>query len=172
MPRRPPSTRSALELREVTIEAPVERRSAASDGGAARDCGDEQEPGLPVCAGLDGQVSAFRSRPLGCRYPHLWLDAKVERVREPGGVRQKALVIAYGLHESGRREVIGLDVGEAETEASGATSSACSSPAASTGCCSASPMPIKASGACKLVQPLLQCAARYRASLFVPKATM
>jgi transposase-like protein len=44
------------------------------------------------------------------------LDAKVERVRERGGVRHKALVIAYGVHESGRREVIGLDVGEAETE--------------------------------------------------------
>jgi putative transposase len=32
-------------------------------------------------------------------------------------VRQKCLVIAYAVHESGRREVIGLDVGEAETEA-------------------------------------------------------
>lgn len=69
-----------------------------------------------LCAGLDGQVSAFRSRPLEGRYPYLWLDAKIERVREPGGVRQKALVIAYGVHESGRREVLGLDVGEAETE--------------------------------------------------------
>jgi transposase-like protein len=38
-------------------------------------------------------------------------------VREPGGVRQKALVIAYAVHETGRREVIGIDVGEAETEA-------------------------------------------------------
>jgi transposase-like protein len=28
-------------------------------------------------------------------YPYLWLDVKVERVREPGGVRHKALVIAY-----------------------------------------------------------------------------
>jgi putative transposase len=46
-----------------------------------------------------------------------WLDAKVERVREPGGVRHKALVIAYGVHQTGRREVIGIDVGEAETEA-------------------------------------------------------
>jgi putative transposase len=69
-----------------------------------------------LCAGLDGQVSAFRQRPLEGRYPYLWLDAKIERVREPGGVRQKALVIAYGVHESGRREVLGLDVGEAETE--------------------------------------------------------
>jgi transposase-like protein len=32
-------------------------------------------------------------------------------------VRQKALVIAYAVHESGIREVLGLDVGEAETEA-------------------------------------------------------
>jgi putative transposase len=32
-------------------------------------------------------------------------------------VRQKALVIAYAVHETGRREVIGIDLGEAETEA-------------------------------------------------------
>jgi transposase-like protein len=70
-----------------------------------------------LCGGLDEQVQMFRVRPLEGRYPYLWLDAKVERVREPGGVRHKALVIAYGVHETGRREVIGLDVGEAETEA-------------------------------------------------------
>src|ERR687887_2399910 len=70
-----------------------------------------------LCRGLDEQVRAFRERPLEGAYPYLWLDAKVERVREPGGVRHKALVIAYAVHHSGRREVIGLDVGEAETEA-------------------------------------------------------
>src|SRR5512133_149736 len=70
-----------------------------------------------LCRGLDEQVRVFRERPLEGRYPYLWLDAKVERVREPGGVRDKALVIAYGVHERGRREVLGIDVGEAETEA-------------------------------------------------------
>jgi putative transposase len=70
-----------------------------------------------LCRGLDEQVQVFRERPLAGAYPYLWLDAKVERVREPGGVRHKALVIAYGVHETGRREVVGLDVGEAETEA-------------------------------------------------------
>ena len=70
-----------------------------------------------LCAGLDEQVRCFRERPLEGRYPYLWLDAKVERVREVGGVRHKALVVAYGVHETGRREVIGVDVGEAETEA-------------------------------------------------------
>ena len=70
-----------------------------------------------ICAGLDEQVEAFRNRPLEGRYPYLWLDAKVEKVRDGGRVVQKALVLAYAVHESGYREVIGLDVGESETEA-------------------------------------------------------
>jgi transposase-like protein len=70
-----------------------------------------------VCAGLDEQVEAFRSRPLEGRYPYLWLDAKVEKVRDGGRVVRKCLVIAHAVHESGRREVIGLDCGEGETEA-------------------------------------------------------
>ena len=70
-----------------------------------------------ICAGLDEQVDAFRNRPLEGRYPYLWLDAKVEKVRDGGRVVRKALVLAYGVHESGYREVITLDVGEAETEA-------------------------------------------------------
>src|SRR6188472_911583 len=69
-----------------------------------------------LCQGLDEQVRAFRERPLEGRYPYVWLDGKIEKVRERGAVRQKCLVIAYAVHESGRREVIGLDVGEAETE--------------------------------------------------------
>jgi putative transposase len=70
-----------------------------------------------ICEGLDEQVEAFRNRPLEGRYPYLWLDAKVEKVRDGGRVVRKALVLAYGVHESGYREVIALDVGEAETEA-------------------------------------------------------
>ncbi len=68
-------------------------------------------------SGLDEQVDAFRNRPLEGRYPYLWLDAKVEKVRDGGRVVRKALVLAYAVHESGYREVIALDVGEAETEA-------------------------------------------------------
>ena len=70
-----------------------------------------------LCKTLDEQVRLFRERPLAGRYPYLWLDAKVERVRVPGGVRSKALVVAYAVHESGCREVIGIDVGEDESEA-------------------------------------------------------
>src|SRR5439155_1605741 len=70
-----------------------------------------------VCALLDEQVEAFRCRPLEGEYPYLWVDAKVEKVRDGGRVVHKAVVIAHGVHETGRREILGIDVGEAETEA-------------------------------------------------------
>jgi putative transposase len=70
-----------------------------------------------IAQGLDEQVEAFRQRPLEGRYAYLFLDAKVEKVRDGGRVVRKCVVIAHGVHDTGRREVIGLDVGEAETEA-------------------------------------------------------
>ena len=47
-----------------------------------------------VCAALDEHVEAFRTRPLEGRYPYLFLDAKVEKVRDGGRVVNKALVVA------------------------------------------------------------------------------
>jgi transposase-like protein len=70
-----------------------------------------------ICRALDEQVQAFRERPLEGEHPYLWLDAKIVKVRARGHVYPKALVIAYAVHETGRREVIGLDIGETETEA-------------------------------------------------------
>jgi putative transposase len=66
---------------------------------------------------LDEQVQAFRTRPLEGRYPYLFVDAKIEKVRDGGRVARKAVVVAHAVHESGRREIIGLDIGAAETEA-------------------------------------------------------
>ena len=70
-----------------------------------------------LCRALDEQVEAFRSRRLEGAYPYLWLDAKQLRVRDHGHVRSKALVVAYAVHETGRREVLGIDLGEVESEA-------------------------------------------------------
>jgi putative transposase len=70
-----------------------------------------------ICRALDEQVQALRERPLEGEHPYLWLDAKVVKVRCRGHVYPKALVIAYAVHETGRREVIGLDIGETESEA-------------------------------------------------------
>jgi transposase-like protein len=66
---------------------------------------------------LDEQVRAFRERPLEGRYPYLFVDAKIEKVRDGGRVQRKCVVIAHAVHETGRREIIGLDAGAAETEA-------------------------------------------------------
>ena len=68
-----------------------------------------------ICRGLDERVAAFRERPLEGAYPYLWLDAKYVKVRDHGRVVSKALVVAYAVHETGIREVIGLDVGEVES---------------------------------------------------------
>jgi putative transposase len=94
-------------------EHPQDRPAGRADGtsGAVQGSGLADVPGA-----VDEQVELFRNRPLEGEDPYLWLDAKVEKVRERGGVRQKALVLAYAVHEK-MREVLGLDVGEAETEA-------------------------------------------------------
>jgi putative transposase len=70
-----------------------------------------------ICRELDGQVEAFRIRPLEGAYPYLWLDAKHLKVRDQGHVRSKALMVAFAVHSSGRREVIGIEIAESETEA-------------------------------------------------------
>ena len=64
-----------------------------------------------ICGRLDEQVEAFRSRPLLGRYPYLFLDATYEKVRDQSGrVVSMALVVAYGVAETGEREVVGLEV--------------------------------------------------------------
>jgi putative transposase len=68
-----------------------------------------------LCRNLDEQVELFRQRPLESAYPYLWLDAKHVKVRDHGRVVSKALVVAYAVHETGVREVIGLDIGEVES---------------------------------------------------------
>jgi putative transposase len=54
---------------------------------------------------------------VGGRYRYVFVDAKIEKVTAGGRVVRKCVVIADAVHETGRREIIGLDVGEAKTEA-------------------------------------------------------
>src|SRR5947209_17255112 len=64
-----------------------------------------------LCASLDGQVQAFRTRRLDAVYPYLWLDARYEKVREDHRVVSMAVIVAYGVRADGVREVLGLDIG-------------------------------------------------------------
>ena len=71
-----------------------------------------------LCRALDEQVQAFRERARWrartptCGWTRKWSRSEIAATCIP-----KALVIAYSVHETGRREVIGLDIGEIETEA-------------------------------------------------------
>ena len=67
-----------------------------------------------ICGNLDEEVNKWRRRPLEGEYPYLWLDATYVKVREGGVVMSQAIVIAYGVRETGEREVLGIDVGLGE----------------------------------------------------------
>jgi putative transposase len=70
-----------------------------------------------ICAGLDEQVEAFRSRPLHhTSFPYVFLDATYLHVRRTGQVTSMAVVVATGVTADGGREVLGLDVGDSEDE--------------------------------------------------------
>jgi transposase-like protein len=60
---------------------------------------------------LDGEVEAFRNRPLdGGPYTYVSMDAVTQKVREGGRIVNVAVVIAVGVNAEGHREVLGLDV--------------------------------------------------------------
>jgi transposase-like protein len=66
-------------------------------------------------AELDQQLQAWRNRPLG-RYLYVWFDARYEKVRHGGLVRDLAVLMATGLNLQGKREVLGVSVSLSEAE--------------------------------------------------------
>jgi transposase-like protein len=73
-----------------------------------------------LCQELDPTLTAWRNRPLsGDQYPFVLVDGLVIRVREGRQVHQRSALIAVGVSLStGRREVLGLQIGDGESEAS------------------------------------------------------
>jgi len=59
---------------------------------------------------LDSIVKAFRERPLTGSFRYVWLDALVLKCREGGRIANVAGLVAVGVHEDGRREVLGFEV--------------------------------------------------------------
>jgi transposase-like protein len=68
-----------------------------------------------AAAELDGCLEAWRNRPLG-ELHYLLLDARYERVRIEGGVRDAAVLVAVGVDREGRRQVVGVSVSLSEQE--------------------------------------------------------
>ena len=67
---------------------------------------------------LDVQVEAFRTRPLDAgRYTFVAADALTMKVREGGRVVNVACLVATGVNADGHREILGVEVCSAESEA-------------------------------------------------------
>ena len=69
-----------------------------------------------LCAEIDERVKAFLDRPLEGDWPYLWIDATYVKVREAGRIVSRAVIVAVGVNASGRREILGMDVGPSEAE--------------------------------------------------------
>lgn len=69
-----------------------------------------------LCADLDARVEAWNERPLEGRYPFLIVDAIVVKVRRDRAVRPTSALVAVGISEEGYREVLGVTLGDSETE--------------------------------------------------------
>lgn len=64
---------------------------------------------------LDEELSKWKLRCLS-KYPFLIVDARYEKVRQDGCVIDSAVLIAYGINEQGKREIIGISVSLSEAE--------------------------------------------------------
>ncbi len=64
---------------------------------------------------LDDELGKWKTRPLG-KYHFIVVDARYEKVRHEGCVIDNAILVAYGINEQGKREVLGLSVSLSEAE--------------------------------------------------------
>ncbi len=71
-----------------------------------------------INAKLDADLKRFAERPLEGLFPYLILDARYEKVREDGGVRNRAVLIAVGVDAAGRRQVLDVELAEGESHES------------------------------------------------------
>lgn len=69
-----------------------------------------------LCLALDGRVKAFNDRELGS-FPFVIVDAMYFKARDGNSVRSKAAMIATGVNKEGYREILGLRIGDSESEA-------------------------------------------------------
>ncbi len=70
-----------------------------------------------ICANLDQDVAEFRERRLDdTSYPYVFVDATYCKARVGRRVVSQAIVIAVGVAADGRRQVLGFQVGDTESE--------------------------------------------------------
>jgi putative transposase len=67
-----------------------------------------------LCKEIDERVGSFLDRPLEGEWPYLWLDATYLRQRQGGRIVSVAAIIAVAANTDGKREIIGLSIGDSE----------------------------------------------------------
>ena len=67
-----------------------------------------------ICAELDKDLEAFRTRRLDGEFPYVFADATYVKARVNGRVVSRAVVVATGVRSDGNREVLGIEVGDSE----------------------------------------------------------
>lgn len=69
-----------------------------------------------LCEEIDDKVKAFLDRPIEGDWPYVWIDATYVKVRQNGRIVSVAVIVAIGVNNDGRREVLGMDIGPSEAE--------------------------------------------------------
>jgi transposase-like protein len=69
-----------------------------------------------LCEDIDTRVKAFLDRPIEGEWPYVWIDATYVKVRQDHRIVSVAVIIAIGVNNDGRREVLGMDIGPSEAE--------------------------------------------------------
>jgi transposase-like protein len=64
---------------------------------------------------LDEELEAWRNRPIG-EIVYLYLDARFEKVRQAGSVRDAAILMASGVKSDGRRSILDVSVSLSEAK--------------------------------------------------------
>ena len=68
-----------------------------------------------LCAGLDARVRAFNERRLDGNYPFLLVDALFFKSRDDDRVVGRAALTVSGITEDGKREILGIRIGDTES---------------------------------------------------------
>jgi putative transposase len=102
-------------------------RDAFLRGVSTREVGEVLEPILGwrpsaqtvsrVAEALDSQVRLFHWRRLDDHWLYLFLDGVTMKVKHPGGVKRKLVLVAYGIRPDGTRQLIDFRMATAESAA-------------------------------------------------------
>lgn len=69
-----------------------------------------------LCAEIDERVQTFLHRPIEGEWPYLWLDATYVKARRDHHIVSVAVIVAMAVNTDGRREVLGMTIGNSEAE--------------------------------------------------------